>query len=148
MQKQVVRRFAAVWVLGIVMLGLAACGGVSDTSVPPPPSSTAVQAGSNDKVDVFMGAVQPEMEKALTPEGGQLDKEAYYTTPSSVSEVVTFYTDEMKKRGWKETTRDATATETILTYNSGNNAVAIFITEGSTLGTEGTFVMTINVSKK
>ena len=148
MQKQVVRRFAAVWVLGLLMLGLAACGGVSDTSVPPPPRSTVVQSGSNDMIDAFMGAVRPAMEGELTKEGGQLDKEAYYTTPSSVSDVATFYSTEMKKRGWKETTNQADASGTILTYDSGNNGVAIFVTEGSTLGTEGTFVMTINASKK
>ena len=148
MQKQVVRRFAAVWVLGIVMLGLAACGGVSDTSVPPPPSSTVVQSGSNAMIDVFVSAFRSEMVGQLTTKGGQLDKEAYYTTPSSLSEVATFYSTEMKKRGWKETTNETDANGTVLGYDSGNNSVAIFITEGSTLDTEGTFVMTLNASNK
>jgi hypothetical protein len=149
MQNQWVRRLMAVFVVLSLTLGLAACGGVKDTTIPPPPGGTEVKKGDNAVMDVFIDAVQPELEKEVAKEDGQVDKQAVYTTTTPVADVVKFYQDTMKANGWNESTNQPTGDGgASLGYDSGKNAAVIYIGDGTPMGIEGTFVLTINLSKK
>jgi hypothetical protein len=66
-----------------------------------------------------------------------------------VADVVKFYRDTMKEKGWNESTNEALPNGgASLGYDSGNNAAVLYISDGADLGIEGTFVMAINLSKK
>jgi hypothetical protein len=149
MQNQWVRRLMAVFVVLSLTLGLAACGGVKDTTIPPPPGGTEVKEGDDATMDMFIGIVKPALEQEVAKENGQVDKQAIYTTATPVADVVKFYRDTMKEKGWTESTNQTSPDgSTSLGYDSGKNAAVLYISDGSTLGIEGTFVMAINLSKK
>jgi len=149
MQNQWVRRLMAVFVVLSLTLGLAACGGVKDTTIPPPPGGTEVKEGDDANLDLFISFVKPALEQEVAKENGQVDKQAIYTTSTPVADVVKFYSDTMKANGWNESTNQAGADgSTSLGYDSGKNAAVIYISDGSALGIDGTFVMAINLSKK
>jgi hypothetical protein len=149
MQNQWVRRLMAVFVVLSLTLGLAACGGVKDTTIPPPPGGAEVKEGDDATLDMFIGIVKPALEQEVAKENGQVDKQAIYTTSTPVADVVKFYRDTMKEKGWTESTNQTSPDgSTSLGYDSGKNAAVLYISDGSTLGIEGTFVMAINLSKK
>jgi hypothetical protein len=150
MQNQWVRRLMAVFVVLSLTLGLAACGGVKDTTIPPPPGGTDVKEGLNPALDAFIGAVKPALESEVAKDEGQVDKQAVYTTSTPVADVVKFYRDTMKEKGWTESTNKVSpdGSSTSLGYDSGKNAAVVYVSDGSVLGVEGTVVLTINLSKK
>lgn len=147
MQSLWARRFVAVCAVLSLMLGLAACGGVSDTTVPPPPGGTEVKQGDDPNVDLLISTFSPAIEGAVGQQNAKVDKTAYYTSSSSVADIVSFYETEMKNRGWEPLASNSQAAgQGILGYNSGNNGVLIYVGDGSLLGSSGTFVMTTNIS--
>jgi hypothetical protein len=149
MQNQWVRRLMAVLVGLSLTLGLAACGGIKDTTIPPPPSGTEVKEGDNAVLDVFINAVKPDLETEVAKDNAQIDKQVVYTSTAPVADVVKFYRDTMKEKGWDESTNAPTGDGgASLGYDSGKNGAVIYISDGTPLGIDGTLVLTINLSKK
>lgn len=148
MQTLWMRRLMAVFALAILLTGLAACGGVKDTTIPPPPGGTEVQQGADQTADLLITTMKPALEDAAQKEKGKVDKQTYYTTSSSIADVTKFYEDEMTKRGWKKIDNSQiTADNAFLGYESGNNGAFIMAFNGTTLGGSGTLVLTANLSK-
>jgi hypothetical protein len=81
MENQWVRRLMAVFVVLSLTLGLAACGGIKDTTIPPPPGGTEVKEGDDANLDLFISIVKPALEQEVAKENGQVDKQAIYTLP-------------------------------------------------------------------
>ena len=149
MQNQWARRLIAVFVVLSLTLGLAACGGVKDTTIPPPPGGTEVKEGDNPTMDAFINAVRPELEKEVATSNGQVDKQVIYTTSTPVADVVKFYRDTMKEKGWNESTNQPTGDGgASLGYDSGKNGAVIYVGDATLLGVDGTLVLAINLSKK
>src|SRR5262245_43612462 len=138
MQSLWARRFVAICAILALMLGLAACGGVSDTTIPAPPGGTEVKEGSDQTLDVLIQALKPAFSEAISNEKGNVDKQAFYTSTSSVADVAKFYDDAMKKNGWDALTDNSTQpTMAALGYSSGNKGAVIFITDTSSFGGSG-----------
>ncbi len=147
MQMTWLRRMSLVILVLLSALTLAACGGVSDTTVPPPPNGTEVKTGDDAITDTMIQTMNDTLQSTASSENFKIDKTTSYTSTSSPKEVADFYKTEMKNRGWNETDSQEVAGAYILGYDSGNNGVLIMAFDQTTIGGNGTLVMTMNLSK-
>jgi hypothetical protein len=70
-----------------------------DVSIPAPPDSEAYKAGDDPAVDAAVTAMETEFAKQ-SGTGLDLEDLTFYTSSSSVDDVVTFYEAEMPNNGW------------------------------------------------
>lgn len=148
------RMIATMTSLLVLLMTLAACGGVKDTTIPAPPNSTPAQAtgDATSPVSLLITSMQPELEKQLAAKNVTTDKQEAYTSTSSLTEVADFYKAQMKERGWKTSAEgeviDTTNGTAVLAYESGDNGALIMAFDMSSFGEEGVLVMTANAHQK
>jgi hypothetical protein len=136
--------------LSVLMLTLAACGGVSDTTIPAPPGGTVVDPKGSDLNSTLVSTIQPNLDTSLKAQNISLEKQDAYATSSSVTDVANFYKTEMKNRGWNldASNEQSSAGQSVIVFDSGDKAAMIMIVDASQLpGGNGTLVLTANAKK-
>jgi uncharacterized lipoprotein YajG len=142
------RLFSLVATVMVLMATLAACGGVKDTTIPAPPSSSKVEGAGEGVVGTIMTAIDQSSQAELAKDNATKDASATYTTTASFDEVVSFYQQQMKERGWKVATDgeqiDKATGTAGLDFVSGKNHALILAFDMAKMGDKGVMVMTIN----
>ncbi len=95
-----IARSASVWSVPLflsllLLLLLTACGSGGNADIPVPPDSSPYQSGSAPRVDVFV-----ELAKVAPCLSCKTARQTTYFSKLNEGDVVSFYKQEMPKRGW------------------------------------------------
>ena len=143
-----IRRFSLITMVMMLGLVLAACGGVEDTTIPPPPNGAEVKQGEDANIDMLMSSMDSAMQQSASENNITVDKQTIFKSSDSTSAVVDFYKSEMKTRGWSNEQSQEQSGMTVLTYQSGSQGAIILVMDGSMMMVDGTLVYTLNGTEK
>ena len=138
------QRFFGYVLLVVLMVGVVGCGGgVSDTTIPAPPSSSEYQKGQDPVLDTMVDSFSQSMATS-----GTSTTNKFYMSTASAEEIKNFYTTEMTKRGWKTIESPSIPDTTSVNFQADNNVAAINMIDLSMAGSTGILVITTGTTVK
>lgn len=138
------QRFFGYALLVVLMVGLVGCGGgVTDTTIPAPPSSSEYQNGQDPILDA---AVSSFSQSAANVGTGTTTK--FYISTATMDEIKNFYTTEMPKRGWKTIESPAVPNTVSVNFQADANVAAINAIDLTMTGSTGILVITTGTNVK
>ncbi len=138
------QRFFGYVLLVVLMVGLVGCGGgVTDTTIPAPPSSSEYQEGQDQILDAAVGSF-----KQSSAGVGTNTTNKFYISTASMDEIKNYYTTEMPKRGWKTIESPAVPNTVSVNFQADSNVASINAIDLSMTGSTGILVITTGTSVK
>lgn len=138
--------------LALFALVLAGCGGGSgEVVVPEPPSVSAYEKGSNEKIDTVVADWQAQVPATLVSQGVQQAtiQEKTYQSSATLQEVADFYSKTLPENGWVEVRNMPGLQNGFYTtgYDNGTNHLAIGAIDARQFGGQGVVIYTAKGTK-
>lgn len=139
----------------IAALLIAGCGGApADTTVPPPPQSTAFEKGDNQKINQLIAQLQAQVPATMKEHGIKdtadqpIDQQIYQST-ASLQALSDFYKQTLTGKGWRESQKMPGIQGGVLIdgYEIGNTTLVVNAVDTQQLGGSGVVIYTAKGTK-
>lgn len=134
----------------ILAIILAGCNGLlSDTETPVPPGSAPYTTNQNENIDPLLNDFDHTIRGLLTHQHYKVMDPQMFTTTLAISDVITFYTNEMTKRAWQPASNNlpSDTSQALLAYEKRRRLLVVAALDTKKYHGPGVIIYTLQATK-